>query len=597
MSSSPHHDSDKEKRSKNISSFIRILRYARSEWKALAISVSILAAASFTGVLSAMFLGDLVQDGLVAHNVAASWKFGAWVIGAEAFSVAASYYGRLLMAESSNAALFHIRERLFNHLNLLPMTYFDREPLGRTVTRVTYDVEGLEDFFGSTLARLLNALLTVVIVVIGMMATDLRLGLIVTGSMIPAAIITWATRKSVRHWNREFSRRNSAINAKLSEFLNGLPVIRYFGAEKWSAESFDGTVDSHLEAALKINVLNSYIRPIVLILCAMPLVFLLYFGGQQVLAGVLSTGVFVAFIRYTERFSRPITAIAQEIQTIQQAFTSAERVNRFLDHSTEISTLGADGSFAPKSLRGDIEFRNVTMGYSTQRTALNGVSFQITAGEKIGLAGRTGSGKSTTASLLSRLYEFQSGEIVIDGISIRDFSRNVLRSHIGFVSQDVTIFRGQLRENLAFGAAVSDSDILRAAQRTGLDLILDRRGLQLDSLILDQGMNLSSGERQLVALTRVLLKDPSLLILDEATSNVDETCEDLLQGAVLSVMKGRTCLMIAHRLSTLEACDRILVFRDGLIVEEGRHVDLLAQGGYYTQLLHEGKGLSPEIVL
>ncbi|MBS1982678.1 MAG: ABC transporter ATP-binding protein [Bdellovibrionales bacterium] len=578
----------------DIRSFARILKHARPYWFKLGLSVAILIAAGYAGVSAASYLGKFVQQGLVMRNHDLAVRLGLLVLALELVSVAASYYGRLMMAEAANASLLLIRRRLFTHLNQLPMSYFDQQPLGRTVTRLTYDVEGLEDFFGGTLARIMNAFLNIAIVLAAMMATDLRIGLIIMASMLPAVLVTWLSRKSVRHWNREFSRRNSAINAKLSELLSGIPVIRYFGAESWSSHLFDDVIGHHLESAIKINVINSLVRPIVQLLCAVPRIILLYFGGVSVMSGALPLGVFVAFLRFTERLSSPVTIIAHEIQTIQAAFTSAERVGRFLDTPTEATALGPDGTLAPKHVDGEIEFRHVTMAYNPEQPVLRDVSFHVRAGEKIGLVGRTGSGKSTTAALISRLYEFQRGDILVDGKSVRDYQRDALRLHIGFVNQDVTIFRGSLIDNLAFGAPVSRSDIAEACHRTGLGELMESRALTLDSEILDQGANLSAGERQLVALTRTLIRNPSLLILDEATANVDEAHEELLQNAVLSVMNGRTCLMIAHRLSTLEACDRILVFKDGAILEEGSHEKLVALGGYYAQLIHESRRAQSE---
>lgn len=589
---------DDERGYGDFGSFLRIFRYARPYWRPLWVALAVLGVASFASVLSARALGRLVEFGLARRDAHMAWSMGGWILVFEVVALAATYFGRKWMADAANGSLLLIRHKLFSHLNELPMRYFDREPLGKTVTRLAYDVEGLEDFFGSVMARLLSALLTIGAVTAGMLATDVRLGLIVFAAMMPAAVVTWASRGPARHWNREFSRRNSAINATLSEFLNGIPVIRYFGAERWSAERFDSVVDSHLESAVKINVLNSWIRPTVLVLCALPLAVLLYFGGRGVIAGGLSLGVFVAFIRFTERFSRPISQIAQEVQTIQTAFTSAERVSRFLDQPTETSVLGPDGTRELPRLHGELEFRGVEMGYGPEVRVLKEVSFRVAVGEKIGLAGRTGSGKTTTAALLSRLYEFQGGDILVDQVPIREIKRESLRSHIGFVSQDVTIFRGTLAENLAFGTSASPEQVMEATRATGLDEVLRARQVGLDLTLLDQGSNLSAGERQLVALTRVLLRDPSLLILDEATSNVDEACERLLQDAVLSVMKGRTCLMIAHRLSTLQACDRILVFRGGEIVEQGPHAELMERQGYYAELLRESRSAdAPNLLL
>jgi ATP-binding cassette subfamily B multidrug efflux pump len=575
----------------SFASLLEVLAHARSQRRRLIVATLLLAISGLLAVLSAYALGQLVEKGLVAKNLSRAWAFGGLVLGVELLTVAVSYGGRRLMASSSNRALYEIRAKLFAHLNSLPMGYFDREPLGKTVTRVTHDVEGLEEFFGGTAARLLTASLTVSIVLLGMCATNLHLGLLVLVAMLPAVAVTTLFRRPLQQWNRELARRNSGINARLSESLNGIPVIRMFGAEAWSAREFDRTVESHLEAAVRVNVLNSWARPIVQLLCAVPGVALLWFGGIAVAEGTLTLGVFVTFIRYAARFSQPISTIAQEIHTIQAAFVSAERVSRFLREPPESVTLGADGALVPVSgLRGKIEFIDVHMHYDNDAPALDGVSFRIEAGQQIGLAGRTGSGKTSTVALLARLYDFQAGEILIDDVPIRKYQRDALRSHIGFVTQDVTLFKGTLEENLAFGSAADPERILACCARTGLARIMDGRELSLSSEVLDHGANLSAGEKQLVALTRVLIRNPSVLVLDEATANVDPQLEELIQTAILSVMEGRTCLTIAHRLSTLEACDRILVFREGRILESGSHAELLARPGYYADLVRESGG-------
>ena len=315
---------------------------------------------------------------------------------------------------------------------------------------------------------------------------------------------------------------------------------------------------------------------------------LLSVGGARVFAGTMSIGLFVTFIRFCERFSRPISALAQEIHTIQTAFTNAERITHFLTRPTEADALGPDGTRVAHPLKGEISFKNVVMSYDGSKTVLKNLNFNVEPASKIGFAGRTGSGKTTTLGLLARLYEFQEGEILVDGVSIREYSRSSLRSQIGYVSQDVVIFKGSVRENLAFGSAIQDSALVGACNRTGLTEILRTRGLTLDTLLLDQGANLSFGERQLLALTRVLVKNPSLLIMDEATANIDPGYEKLVSQAVESLMKGRTCFFIAHRLATLRDCDSILVFRDGQLVERGNHDKLLNEGGYYSELIRSG---------
>ncbi len=579
---------------KDFSSFFFLLSYARSERKRFVWALIAIVSASTLGVLSARALGLFVEKALIPRDTQQALLLGATIVGFEILSVLCSYIGRRTLASTANTSILKIRAQLFQHLSRLPMAYFDREPLGKTVTRLTYDVEGLEDFFSGTLARLLGAVLSLIVVVVAMMTTDFKLGLLLTAAIMPAVLLTYGLRNSVRHWNREFARLGSRINARLSEFLNGIPVIRSFGAEDWSKTQFDSTVHEHLVASVRLNILNSWSRPLILFLCYLPLVSLLWFGGQQLLAGTLSLGIFVTFVRYCERFSRPISALSQEIQTVQTAFTSAERVARFLKHPTEGEVLGANGDRSGEKIKGDIEFKQVSMSYDNKTKVVRHLNFHIREGEKIGLAGRTGSGKSTTVGLLARLYEYQEGDILLDGYSVRDYSREALRKVIGYVSQDIVIFRGTLRDNLSMGADIEDSTRIESCcKKTGLLQLIKKRGLSLDSEILDHGANLSMGERQLVGLTRVLLHDPRIIILDEATSNVDSILEKTIFSAVNTVMKGRTAFIVAHRLATLADCDRIFVFKQGEIVEQGTHRELLTKNGYFSELLRSSE--EPEL--
>jgi ABC-type multidrug transport system fused ATPase/permease subunit len=294
----------------------------------------------------------------------------------------------------------------------------------------------------------------------------------------------------------------------------------------------------------------------------------------------------VAFVRYSERFVSPIRVLSQEVQNIQEALVSSERVRKMLSEPEETATLGPDGT-ALHELQGAVEYRDVWMSYQAGHQVLKGVSFKALPGMKVGLVGATGSGKTSTVNLLPRLYPIDKGEILLDGLRIETLARDGLRGQLGYVSQDVVVFSGSIRENLIAalpGATPTDAMIGAACQRTGLTQVLAHFPDGLDHKVVEGGDNLSMGERQLIAFTRMVLRDPRVLILDEATANIDERCERLIQNAITEVMAGRTCFVIAHRLSTIIQCDLILVFRAGEIVEQGTHAQLMAQGGYYASL-------------
>ncbi len=573
----------------DFAAFKKLSSYAGPHKWGLIIGFILLLGSSLCALISARSLGALVEEGLLVKDSEASFRFAYIVIGLELGSLLFMWIGRRLISLLSSKTILSIREALFNHLQLLPISFYDRQPQGRVVTRVTHDVEGIEDFFTSSMGRLLNASFMAILAGTAMIITDWRLGLILMASVVPACLFIFATRQKVRTANRGLSKARSVLNAKLSEFLSGMDVIRTYALESWSKDQYDEQVSIYRESHLRANSLYAWTRPFVSFLCAMPLVLLVWFGGRDVMSGAMSVGLFVTFIRYCERFSNPIMVLAREVHVIQQAFTSAERVASFLNHSEEGEFLGADGDLTPKNMEGSISFEKVWMSYNPEEWILKGLDFNIRKGEKIGLVGSTGCGKTTTVSLLSRLYEYQRGDIKIDGHSIRSYQRDFLRSQLGFVSQDAVIFRGSFRQNLSTDQSVSDDKILKSCEVTGLSRVMNMGGWTLESEIFEGGENLSVGERQLVSLTRVLIDNPTILILDEATANIDPWFEKIIHQAVDRVMEGRTCLMIAHRLETLDHCDRILVFDKGEMVESGSKEELLAHGDGYFHKLHSAQ--------
>jgi ATP-binding cassette subfamily B multidrug efflux pump len=573
-----------DKSLKDGKSFLFLLKFAKDFRYQFIFALCLMFTSSGISIFSARLMGRLVEEGLIGQDASKAWSLAIFIFLLEMTSIGLIWSGRYILAQAATKTILLIRQSLFHHIHALPMKYFDRQPQGRTVTRMSYDVESMEEFFTSSMGRILQSLITFFIAIIAMCLTDFKLGFYLILSMTPAIFLTIYSRKMIRIVNRDMSKFNSACNAKLSEYLNGLSVIRSFGLEKWALDNYFSVIGRHRQSQLRANTYYAWSRPLINFLCMMPLILLFLIGGRAVLLGTLGVGVFVSFIRYCERFSFPLANITREIHVIQQAFTSAERVTSFLKASTEDDEFGVNGDQRPKHLTGKIVFDHVSMSYDLSKPVLKDINFVIQAGEKIGLAGTTGSGKTSTVSLLARLYEFQTGDIYFDDLSIRKIERQYLRSLLGFVSQEVVLFRGTLRENLTCEAEVSDLMIEEACLSTGLLSVMSRNGINLNSEVLENGSNLSTGEKQLVSLTRVLLKDPLFLILDEATANVDPEYEKIIHQAIDKVMKNRTCLLIAHRLDSLKSCDRILVFDQGTLVEQGSHEELMLKRDYYFQL-------------
>lgn len=570
----------------DVNSLKILMKYARPYRWPIFGALTLIFTSSILAIYSSKLMGDLIEKGLIAKDMDKSIFFALAIIFLEIGSIYFIWVGRKLLADAASKVIFVVRQQLFRKLQELPLQYYDRQPQGRIVTRVTHDVEGIEEFFTSSLGNLVSASMMTILAVGAMIVSDIKLGLLMTVAILPSLFLMIKTKDFLRNSNRRVSKFSSAINAKLSEYLNGIDVIRSFGLEKWSMNKFGQTVDDYLYAQLRGNMLFSWSMPLVSFCATIPLIGLVWYGGLGVISGAFSVGLFVSFVRYYERFFSPMMLLSREIHVVQQAFTSTERVMSFLNEDDEEKVLMNNGHMKLERLEGDIKFENVSMKYLEGDWVLKNLNFHIFPGEKIGLVGKTGCGKSSTVSLLSRLYEFQTGEIKIDDIPIRSFDRHALRDQIGFVAQDAIIFKGSLRENLSNNDRLSDQELVDASRTTGLVKALSKEGFNLDMELLEGGSNLSVGQRQLVSLTRVLLKNPSILILDEATANIDPFYEEIIHQAVMTMMTNRTCLIIAHRLETLKQCDRVFVFNQGELVEEGSLNDLLIQGNYFYKLHH-----------
>lgn len=581
-----HSDEFSESRS-DLSAFVVLLRYAKGHYSYLFGSIFLIMVSSAFLMLSAKTLGSLTEDLMAKAAVSVIATKAALILFFETVNVALTYGGRRGLASVTNRIAYQIRLDLFRKISVLPMSYFDRQPLGRTLTRLTNDVAGVEQFFSGPLSRVLSSAITIISVLTAMLLTNLHLGAVVVAASLPAIIITILSRKPVRYWLREHKIRSSAINAKLAEFINGFPIIKIFALEKWTTETFDTMARQQRDAGMALLTWNSVIRPTAAFFCSFPIIVILWWGGNGVLAGTLSVGLIVAFVRYAERFYWPVMAISQEVHVIQEAIASSERIRQMLLEQEEHEVLGVEGA-RRQEIVGQVEFKDVSMSYIADRPILKGVSFKIHKGMNVGLVGETGSGKTSTISLLPMLYPLMDGNILVDDVPLKEWSREHLRRQIGMVSQDIIIFRGTLRENLTIAAenssALDDKQLLVYCEKTGLAQILHRFPQGFDTPLIDGGENLSVGERQLIAFTRMLVRNPAIFILDEATANIDEECERLVQKAIDELLKDRTCFVIAHRLNTILRCDKILVFDKGKIVEEGTHPELMAREGRYSSL-------------
>jgi ATP-binding cassette subfamily B multidrug efflux pump len=564
--------------------------FANSEGLRFKIVLALLTllASSTLVIFSARTLGELVEYGLLPRDPGVAWNLAVRIVVLEGCAILLLWLGRRQLAKVSSLIILKLRAKLFDHLQILPMQFFDRTPQGRIITRVSHDVEGIEEFFIYAMGKVFVASFTGLIAMGVMIAHDPKIGLLISLGVLPGILFMIMTVKTVTRVNRRMSRSSSAVTAQLSEYISGIDVIRSHALEEWSMGGHQDVVEQQLGIHLEANNYFSWTRPLITFLLMLPLIGILWFGGMGVMAGTFTVGAYVAFLRYCERFLNPLIEISREIHVIQQALTNSERVVTFLQHETEREIFAKNFSsdrIELSHLRGQLAFEKVTMRYPTSKdNVLSDVSFTVAPGEKIGVVGRTGSGKTTILALLSRLYDYQEGQILIDGHELVKLDLHKLRQLVGVVSQDAIVFAGSVRENLCLERKFDDEVLIAMARKTGLMNVLARGGRSLDTALLEGGANLSAGEKQLLVVTRVLLLDPAIMVIDEATANVDAYHEDILHKAIFESMKNKTCLIVAHRLSTLQECDRLLVFSQGRLMEEGNHQELMKKQGLFYNL-------------
>ncbi|HEV2083743.1 MAG TPA: ABC transporter ATP-binding protein [Gemmatimonadales bacterium] len=494
-------------------------------------------------------------------------------------------YGQtLLTTYIGQRVMYDLRMQIFGHLQRLSISFFDRNPVGRLMTRVTSDVETLNELFSSGLVTVFGDVFTLVAIMTMMLVVDWRLAL-VTFSVIPFVWLTaMVFRRRVREAFRDIRTRLARLNAYLQERLSGMRVVQLFSREADSAARFAALNREHLEAHLRSITIYAVFFPVVEVLTAVATALLLYYGGLRTIHGTLTIGVLAAFIQLTRRFFQPLQDLSEKFNLLQSAMASSERVFALLDQPVSVLE-PARPVMLPQPVRGDVRFEDVWFRYSPDGPwVLRDVSFTAAPGQTIALVGHTGAGKTTIVNLLLRFYDPDRGRILIDGVDIRQLSTSDLRSLIGFVQQDLFLFTGDILHNLTLDAPISAEAAHEAARRVGADRFIERLPAGYAHRLGERGRSLSVGERQLLSFARALALDPRILVLDEATSSVDAEAEAQIQRAIAELMAGRTSLVVAHRLSTILHADEILVMQHGEIRERGSHRELLLQEGLYQRL-------------
>jgi len=479
--------------------------------------------------------------------------------------------------------IFDLRRKIFRHIMTLDLKYFDKNPIGRIVTRVTGDVEVLFEVFSSGLVTAFGDIFLIIWILFFMFDLDPKLTL-VTLAVLPILIFaTSVFRKKVRESYRRIRILVAKLNSFIQEHISGIMIVQYFVKERKTTEEFERINREHTEQNKKSVFYYAVFFPIVELIGALSVGLIIWYGGGQVVQDAVSIGIIVSFIQYTEMFFRPIRDLSEKYNILQTAMASSERIFELLDEKPVIKE-----SLNPVEIgkfRGDIEFKNVWFAYNKEDFVLKNVSFKISEGEKIAFVGATGAGKTTIISLLTRFYDVTKGQITIEGIDIKEIAQKELRRNIAVVLQDVFLFSGDIYSNITLNNPdISEKKVAESVKNAGLEEYIKSMPEGLSRKVNERGSTLSVGQKQLISFARALAYDPSILILDEATSSVDTNTEILIQTAIRKLIEGRTSIIIAHRLSTIQNCDKIIVMHKGEIKEMGTHQELLENEGLYYKL-------------
>jgi ATP-binding cassette subfamily B protein len=508
---------------------------------------------------------------------------------ASLLSFAVQYLQVRIMQNVGQQTLYDLRKEIFERMQRLPMSFFDHSPVGRLVTRVTTDVDALNDLFAAGIAAMANDALVLLGIGAIMMKMNWRLAL-ATFAVLPLIMIsTWIFRERVRDANRRIRTAIARINAFLQEHISGMSVVQIFNRDQKSKDQFAELNRIHMEAYKDAITAFAVFFPAVELFSMAAIAVVFWYGGLLSFAGAVTVGVLISFMQYAQRFFRPIQDLSEKFNILQSAMAACERIFKLLDEP--LPAPPAEAPLVLSAPRGDIEFRNVWFAYhggtnpKEEDWVLRDVSFHIAPGQTLAIVGHTGAGKTTLIQLLLRFYEIQRGQILLDGVDIRRYDVHQLRRQFGIVLQDPFLFTGTLESNVRLG----DEDISRARvesalREVGLSTLLDSLPEGVETNVSERGATFSVGQRQLISFARALGHNPRFLILDEATSSVDTKTEILIREALDRLLEGRTALVIAHRLSTIQHADRILVFHKGKLREQGSHQQLLAQRGIYYRL-------------
>lgn len=564
---------------------LRLLSYTKPHKKTIILAFTLLLIATVGDILGPYLVSIFIDDYLRPRNLVFGplLALGSAYLGIHLMNVIVSYIQLLKFQEIALKIIQAMRVDVFTKVQSLGLKYFDKTPAGSIVSRVTNDTEAIKEMFVTVLVTFIQSGFLMGGILIAMFALNVKLALFCLFMLPILYFIIRTYRRLSSKFYHDMRERLSQLNAKLSESLQGMGIIQVFRQEKRLRQEFEEINEKHFHAGMKnIKVDGLLLRPAIDLVYIGALILVLSFFGITSFNSPVEIGVLYAFINYLDRFFEPVNNLMARLSLYQQAIVAATRVFRLLDEEeTAPEQKGEIGNIED----GEIEFRNVSFSYDGKRDVLKDISFVARPGETVALVGHTGSGKSSIINLMMRFYEFNRGQILIDGKSIKDYREEELRTKIGLVLQDPFLFFGTVKDNIRLhNQEMSDEEILEAAKFVQAHHFIEKLEGGMDHPVVERGSTFSSGQRQLIAFARTIAANPKILVLDEATANIDTETEEAIQTALAKMREGRTTIAIAHRLSTIQDANLILVLHQGEIVERGTHQELLAQGGLYHKM-------------
>ncbi|MEA5471369.1 ABC transporter ATP-binding protein [Spirulina sp. 06S082] len=581
--------------------FLRLVPYARRNGKLFLISLLLLLPVSIAGVIQPLIIGQAISllrgepTWAILTGVSLSTGIGTLIkilLVSIAIRLAFVSLQGYLVQRVGQEITAGVREDLFNHVLSLASSFFDRTPVGRLVTRITSDVEALGDVFATGAIGILSDIIYIIVIVFTIFALEWKLALMLVLMLIPVSALIIFFQQQYRKANYRAREELSKLNSMLAENISGINIVQLFRRERFNSEMFRSINQRYREEIDKTIFHDSAVSATLEWVALVAIAGVLWLGGVLVLQDNLTFGALSAFILYAQRLFDPLRRFAEKFTMIQSGFTAIERIGELMDEPIDIrdpsgnteSEFLEGAEWRSQNKPGEIRFENVCFGYKPDEYVLQDLNFTIRPGEKVALVGPTGAGKSSIIRLLCRLYEPSKGRIIVDGIDIRDFRQAQLRRYIGVILQESFLFAGDVKRNITLGESYSFEEIQKAAQVTNVSDFIEQLPQSYDTQLRERGTNLSGGQKQLLAFARVAIRNPRILVLDEATASLDVATERLVQEALDRLLEERTAIIIAHRLSTIRNVDRILVLKRGQLVESGNHDELLAQDGLYASL-------------